>query len=37
MSGRGFTLATRDYGFVVPLALGDVTAKGIDLTRLRPF
>ena len=31
------TLATRDYDFVTPLATGDVTAEGIDLTLVRSF
>ena len=31
------TLATRDYDYVAPLALGDVTAEGVDLRLLRSF
>jgi len=31
------TLATRDYDFVTPLATGDVTVEGLDLTVLRTF
>lgn len=31
------TLATRDYDFVTPLATGDVTVDGLDLTVLRTF
>jgi 4,5-dihydroxyphthalate decarboxylase len=31
------TLATRDYDFVAPLALGDVVAAGIRLTLIRVF
>jgi 4,5-dihydroxyphthalate decarboxylase len=31
------TLATRDYDFVTPLATGDVTVDGIDLTLVRSF
>jgi len=31
------TLATRDYDFVAPLALGDVAPDGIDLTLIRTF
>lgn len=37
MSGLGVTLATRDYEFVAPLALGDVSAEGVDLTLIRTF
>jgi 4,5-dihydroxyphthalate decarboxylase len=36
MTGR-VTLATRDYDFVAPLALGDVRAEGVDLRLLRSF
>lgn len=31
------TIATRDYDYVAPLALGDVKAEGVDLTLLRAF
>lgn len=31
------TITTRDYDFVAPLALGDVTADGIVLTMIRRF
>jgi 4,5-dihydroxyphthalate decarboxylase len=31
------TIATRDYDFVAPLALGDVRADGVDLRLLRSF
>ena len=31
------TIATRDYDYVAPLALGDVAAEGIDLTYIRSF
>lgn len=31
------TIATRDYDFVAPLALGDVTADGVELRLLRSF
>jgi 4,5-dihydroxyphthalate decarboxylase len=37
MSALSLTLATRDYDFVAPLALGDVRADGIDLTLVRAF
>lgn len=37
MSNLSVTLATRDYDFVAPLALGDVTPEGIDLTMIRAF
>jgi 4,5-dihydroxyphthalate decarboxylase len=31
------TIATRDYDYVGPLALGDVQAEGVDLTLVRAF
>lgn len=31
------TIATRDYDFVAPLALGDITPDGVDLRLLRSF
>jgi len=31
------TIATRDYDYVAPLALGDVVAEGIDLAYVRAF
>lgn len=31
------TIATRDYDYVAPLALGDVDAEGVDLTVIRAF
>lgn len=31
------TIATRDYDFVAPLALGDVAAEGVELRLLRSF
>lgn len=31
------TIVTRDYDYVTPLALGDVTADGVDLRLLREF
>jgi 4,5-dihydroxyphthalate decarboxylase len=37
MGNLPVTLATRDYDYVVPLALGDVTVEGIDLTVIREF
>ena len=37
MGNLPVTLATRDYDYVLPLALGDVTAEGIDLTLIRDF
>jgi 4,5-dihydroxyphthalate decarboxylase len=37
MAGLALTLATRDYDFVAPLALGDVRPEGIDLTLYRGF
>jgi 4,5-dihydroxyphthalate decarboxylase len=37
MGNLPVTLATRDYDYVLPLALGDVTAEGIDLTVIRDF
>jgi 4,5-dihydroxyphthalate decarboxylase len=37
MGNLPVTLATRSYDFVLPLALGDVAAKGIDLTVIRDF
>lgn len=37
MSGIPLTLAIRDYAHVAPLALGDVTIEGVDLTLLRVF
>lgn len=33
----GVTIATRDYDFVAPLALGDVAPDGVDLRLLRSF
>lgn len=37
MGGVPVTLAIRDYDSVAPLALGDVTAEGIELTVVRDF
>lgn len=37
MSNLPITIATRDYDFVAPLALGDVVPEGIDLTVRRSF
>ncbi|MGH7357553.1 MAG: hypothetical protein ACREJR_01935 [Candidatus Rokuibacteriota bacterium] len=37
MATRSLTLAVRDYDFVAPLATGDVTVDGLDLTILRTF
>jgi 4,5-dihydroxyphthalate decarboxylase len=37
MSRIPLTLAIRDYAHVAPLALGDVTIEGVDLTLLRVF
>ena len=37
MATLRLTLATRDYDFVTPIATGDVTADGIDLTLVRSF
>ena len=37
MSNLTVSLATRDYDFVAPLALGDVKPDGIDLTMIRAF
>ena len=37
MSNVAITIGTRDYDFITPLATGDVTAEGIDLTVLRSF
>ena len=37
MATRSLTLAIRDYDFVAPLATGDVTVDGLDLTILRTF
>lgn len=37
MSRLPVTIATRDYDYVAPLALGDVTAEGADLTVIRAF
>ena len=37
MSRVPLTLATRDYDYVAPLALGDVKAEGVDLTLIRAF
>lgn len=37
MSHLALTIATRDYDFVAPLALGDVRPEGIDLTVIRAF
>jgi 4,5-dihydroxyphthalate decarboxylase len=37
MSELAVTIATRDYDFVAPLALGDVAAEGIALTVIRDF
>jgi 4,5-dihydroxyphthalate decarboxylase len=36
-SKLSITLATRDYDFVSPLATGDVSVDGLDLTVLRSF
>ncbi len=35
MGNLPVTLATRDYEYLTPLALGDVTPEGIDLTVIR--
>ena len=37
MSALPLTIATRSYDFVLPLALGDVAAEGLDLTVVRGF
>ena len=37
MPRLAITLATRDYDFVTPLATGDVSVDGLDLTVLRTF
>ena len=37
MGNLPVTLATRGYEYVLPLALGDVVAEGIDLTVIRDF
>ncbi len=37
MSRVSLTLALRDYAHVAPLALGDVTVEGVDLTIVRAF
>jgi 4,5-dihydroxyphthalate decarboxylase len=37
MPTPAITLTTRDYDFVAPLATGDVTVDGVDLTLLRTF
>jgi 4,5-dihydroxyphthalate decarboxylase len=37
MSRIPLTLAIRDYAHIAPLALGDVTIEGVDLTLLRVF
>lgn len=36
-AGTKATIATREYDFVAPLALGEVTADGVDLRVLRAF
>lgn len=37
MNNLPVTIATRDYEFIAPLALGDVAAEGIALTLIRAF
>jgi 4,5-dihydroxyphthalate decarboxylase len=37
MSRLPVTIATRDYDYVAPLALGDVEAENVDLTLIRAF
>jgi len=37
MGTLSITLATRDYDFVSPLAMGDVKAEGLDLILIRSF
>jgi 4,5-dihydroxyphthalate decarboxylase len=37
MSRLPVTIATRDYDYVTPLALGDVEAEDVDLTLIRAF
>jgi 4,5-dihydroxyphthalate decarboxylase len=37
MAGLALTLATRDYDYIQPLALGDIVADGVELTVLRAF
>jgi 4,5-dihydroxyphthalate decarboxylase len=37
MSNLPVILATRDYDYVAPLAMGDVAVEGVDLTLIRSF
>jgi 4,5-dihydroxyphthalate decarboxylase len=37
MTRPAMTIATRDYDYVAPLAVGDVTAEGADLALIRAF